>query len=478
MRETGGEEALFLSTIRRHAMLQPGDRVIVGLSGGADSVALFHLLLKNRLGLGIQLQAAHLNHGLRGAAAEEDEAFVRRLCEANDVPLHLRRADMALRPKPKGEGAEAWGRRLRYAFFDELAFLQNAKVATGHTGSDNAETLLFNAARGSFTAGLAGIPPVRGPYIRPLLAFGRGQVRAYCKQMGYAYRQDASNEELIYSRNRLRLQVMPELEAAHPGAEKALCRLAEDMRSLDAWLLQQAQAGLAEARRLAEGREKPEGWFLQGYDAETLLALPAPVRLRALAALLGRAATRTALSQMEEVLSGVAGMAQLPGGLMARRSGGRFLLVPPALYGGAGDELLAEQAPKMGRQPLPFGYVLTSCIEEATGCVWEKQKKEKKDYTFWADYDKMNPYVIRTRRKGDFFAEAGRQGTKTLKKWMIEKGIDRELRGRLPLLARPGSGQVLWVFGAGFSSEVQVAQHSRRQLHICTEYLGKEEAGG
>ena len=159
--------------ISQHQMLQKGDTVIVALSGGADSMALFHFLFSVQNVWGLRLRAAHVNHGLRGAAADGDAAFVRAQCAARGVPL-----DETLLSPPENAGEE-WGRQERYAFFARLAQAHGAKVATAHTCSDNAETVLFNLARGSAARGAAGIPPVRGPYVRPLLWAQRADVLAY-----------------------------------------------------------------------------------------------------------------------------------------------------------------------------------------------------------------------------------------------------------------------------------------------------------
>lgn len=456
------------STIRRHGMLAEGDCVIVALSGGADSVALFHLLAWGRQTLGLRLLAAHLNHGLRGAAAEEDEAFVRALCEQNGVPLFVRQAEGS--PRLAGEGEEAWGRRLRYAFFEELAHSHAAKVATGHSGSDNAETVLFHAIRGSFTAGLSGIPPVRGVFVRPLLDVNREEIRAFCRERGYAYREDASNGDPAYSRNLLRLSALPLLEQAHPGAERALCRLAADMRGLHGWLGAQAE----ELLRAARAEEVAPGWRLPGYMAARLLAAPQPVRLAALARLAGPRAGRSALAGLEAVLEGRCSALALPGGCTAFLRGGRFLLARQSWPEAPREMVLAE-----GEYALPGGYRLHVWVEE-TGCGEKTcEKKQKKGYTFRADYDKIKQCgILRTRSRGDDFAPPGRGLHKPLKKWMIEEGIDRELRALLPLVAERGSGRVLWVWGAGFCAGLQPDADTRRLLCIQTVYAPEENRGG
>lgn len=164
--------------------------------------------------MGLRLRAAHVNHGLRGAAADGDAAFVRAQCAARGVPL-----DETLLSPPQNAGEE-WGRQERYAFFARLAQAHGAKVATAHTCSDNAETVLFNLARGSAARGAAGIPPVRGPYVRPLLWAQRADVLAYLARCGVPHVTDATNDTDAYARNRIRHGVLP-LWSARTRAPRA-----------------------------------------------------------------------------------------------------------------------------------------------------------------------------------------------------------------------------------------------------------------
>ena len=164
--------------ISQHQMLQKGDTVIVALSGGADSMALFHFLFSVQNVWGLRLRAAHVNHGLRGAAADGDAAFVRAQCAARGVPL-----DETLLSPPENAGEE-WGRQERYAFFARLAQAHGAKVATAHTCSDNAETVLMHILRGSGANGAEGIREQNGRYLRPLLDMTRDEIFAYvCKSL-------------------------------------------------------------------------------------------------------------------------------------------------------------------------------------------------------------------------------------------------------------------------------------------------------
>ena len=183
--------------IARHRMFPPGCAVVAGLSGGADSTALTHFLYTRRARYGIVLIAAHINHGLRGEEADADEAAARRFCADRGIPFRVFHADVAALAREQGLCLEDCGRRVRYGFFRSVLQEQGCalgRIATAHTASDNAETILMNLARGAGTHGLRGILPVRGQVVRPLLALTRAEVEAYCACYGLPFVQDASND--------------------------------------------------------------------------------------------------------------------------------------------------------------------------------------------------------------------------------------------------------------------------------------------
>ena len=171
--------SLFLDTIRQYNMINKGDTVAVGLSGGADSMALFHLLYANKEELGINLVALHINHGLR-TESEEEEIFITDYCKKLGVECVVLKADMNSREKPQGFSTEMWARKLRYDFFEKEAKKRGARIATAHSLSDKCETVIFNLCRGTSLKGVCGIPAVRGNIIRPLINCTRSDIEKYC----------------------------------------------------------------------------------------------------------------------------------------------------------------------------------------------------------------------------------------------------------------------------------------------------------
>lgn len=226
----------FLATVDENRLLSRGDRVLVALSGGADSTALLELLLAAARRLGITVCVFHLNHGLRRAAAG-DEAAVRRLCRERGVDLVVERADVAAHARKQRLGVEEAGRELRYRLLDEAADrLDCVRVALGHNANDNLETMLMNLVRGTGPAGLCGIPVRRGRFVRPLLDIERGDLERFLSARGTAWIEDESNRDSTFRRNRLRTEVLPVLVALNGAAVQNARRTARLLANESAYL--------------------------------------------------------------------------------------------------------------------------------------------------------------------------------------------------------------------------------------------------
>ena len=222
------------------SMLKPGLRLAVGLSGGADSVALTRALAERSGELGIVLHTAHLHHGLRGAEADRDCEFARELAGALGIAFHTHVVDVAAEAEANGESLEEAARRLRYAWFRQLmAEGVVDAVATAHTLDDQAETVLGKFLRGAWTEGFSGIYPVvefaEGRILRPLLGVKRAQIEAYLGGLGQGWCEDGSNRDLVFTRNRIRRELLPELERWNPRLKEHLAQMAELARDEEAW---------------------------------------------------------------------------------------------------------------------------------------------------------------------------------------------------------------------------------------------------
>lgn len=256
-------------TIRRYRMLERGDRVTVGASGGADSMALLHFLHTRRGELGVSVEACHINHHLRGPESDRDEAFVRNFCGALGIPLAVYDVDIPA-VKKKHESVEACARRERYRCFGE----RTGKIATAHTASDNAETVLLNLLRGTGTKGLCGIPPVRGETIRPLLRCTREETEDYCRRNGIGYVTDSTNLSERYMRNRIRQRLIPVLTEWNPSFIEGISRMTESVREDELFLEKAAET----ARKQCETEN--------GFPCALLSGLEPAVLARVVSALL------------------------------------------------------------------------------------------------------------------------------------------------------------------------------------------------
>ncbi|MDE7281195.1 MAG: tRNA lysidine(34) synthetase TilS [Ruminiclostridium sp.] len=255
-------------------MLKPGDKVIVGLSGGADSVTLLHCLYSLRETLDIELFACHINHNLRGEDSDRDQKFAEDLCKNLDIPLRVFSVDVKGAAQ-KHQSTEEAARKLRYEKFSEYAEDIGAKAATAHNACDNSETVLLNLIRGTGLKGLCGIPPVRDCFIRPLICCTREEIEEYIKANSLQYVTDKTNFSTDYTRNKVRLQLMPLLLEMNPSFHRGVSRTVSALRKDSDFLEEMAVIALDDAR-LEEGV----------YSSEKLAALDPPIFSRAVSLML------------------------------------------------------------------------------------------------------------------------------------------------------------------------------------------------
>ncbi|MDX1674791.1 MAG: tRNA lysidine(34) synthetase TilS [Longimicrobiales bacterium] len=401
-----------------------GDVVVVALSGGVDSVALLHLLRFPLRGLGLELRAAHVDHAMRPGSAG-DAAWVRGLCTAWGVPLETARLDPPAR-------SEADARERRYAFLDE-ATPAGAWVLTAHHRDDQAETVLFRAARGTGVRGLRGIAPRRGRIVRPLLGFGRAEIRAYAEAAGLGWRVDPTNRDVALARNRIRHEVLPALERARPGAARSLARLAERARAWErAWsaalerleadvVLEQDPAGATLARGV-----------LQSYHRDLRARVLRHV-LRRYGSTPDRAGTHAALEFISSGPSG--GELHLRGGVRLERDFERIRVTASPRTDGTEtpDAPLTIDGPGPGRGRAVVGG-------RAVDVVWGRGGPGP---GITVPLEAL-PVTVRGWRPGDRIRFD--YGSKKLKKLFAERRLDRQARRRTPLVV-DATGRVLWVVG-------------------------------
>lgn len=287
-----------LAAIKQYDMLGNCKGVTAAVSGGADSVALLHMLKMLEKELGIELSACHVNHNLRGEESDGDEAYVRRLCQELDVPVRVFSVDVSGSVE-KHQSVEERARELRYEAFAKMSEELGSKVATAHNACDNTETVLLNLLRGTGLKGLCGIPPVRDYLIRPLILCTRDEIEEYCGENGLRYVTDSTNASTAYTRNKIRLEVIPKLLEINPSLYEGVGRmtfaLGEDSRFLE----DMARDALDEARA-GEGV----------YSAEKLKLLPDPILHRVISLMLrekGTEPTSLRITGFYEIIKSRAG---------------------------------------------------------------------------------------------------------------------------------------------------------------------------
>lgn len=431
------------------ALFAPGDRVLAAVSGGADSVAMLHLLLTLKEELGIAaVSAAHVNHGLRGAEADRDEAFVRQLCDKWQVPLFVHHADVGALAAERHRGIEETGREVRYAFFDRIPDID--RIATAHTATDNAETVLLHLTRGSGLTGLCGIAPKRGRLVRPLLSCAREDIEAYCAAHALTYCTDGTNDDVRYARNRIRAQVLPPLKAVNPSLSAAVTRLTLLCRRDADCLDGMAKAALSSLERDENGCIR----------TAALLRLPDAVRFRVWQCLLtdvGRPLSFDEVCRLDD--------AAKTGGTLSLGRTTRVRFVRGHMeWETIGGPLSAEE-----EQRLIPGKMYTFCgrkyhFDFVSLDETEKSKNVHKNVlNYLADYDKISHDPKLTgRRSGDTVRPAGRNCRKTLKKLLYESDIPAAMRDRIPVL-RDESG-VFLVPGLACDERVRVDAHTVRAV--------------
>ena len=420
-------KAKLLSYCRGEALFSPGDRVICGVSGGADSMALLYCLHSLEAELGITVEAAHFNHRLRGEESDGDEAFVTDFCRQRQIPLHLGSEDVADYSRHHHIGLEEAARQCRYAFFRSLA----GTIATAHNADDHLETVLMHLIRGSGLRGLCGIPPKRDNIVRPILWATREEILACLEEAGLSYREDSSNNSLSYTRNRIRHQILPLLRAENPEVARGVLQQSRLLRAEDQLLD-------AEASTLLQ--KDDEG----AYSTLPLLSAPDPMQKRALRLMVGEHLEQDVslvhIEALQKLLrsSNPSAQVDLPRGLTAFRAYDRLCFRQKAA-----SPLLEIPLQVPGETRIP-------------GTPWKIFCKIQKNFIkmtntpfhFAIKYDMISATVfqVRSRQTGDRL-QLPHGHSKSLKKLMIDRKIPRQDRDLLPVIT--DGSNILAVAGLG-----------------------------
>lgn len=421
-----------LHTIQCHQMLAPRDKVVIGLSGGADSMALAFFLKEYQKTFDLTLTAVHINHKLRGEEAERDAAFVAEWCLEQGIPCRVIEKDVAALAAKKGISTELAGREARYEAFH--AFGEDCKIATAHTLSDAVETVLFRLARGASLDGVCGIPPVRGHIIRPLIDCARGEIEAYCAENHIPYVTDSTNFTNDYKRNLLRNEAVPVLKQINPALEAAVSRFVACARA-DASYLEKAAQGYY--KQILKDNQ---------LDCSAYCALPEAMRSRVLCIFLE---ANGFTPEYKHIMAAD----------RVARHGGKEQFAPDFGVKRFKNNLTVYNFSK--KEPPRFEIMnkLVLSNEEFLNI----SENEKNSFDFCGDYDKIKGSVlVRPRMAGDVIHLPRRGCGKTLKKYLNEIGIPEEKRGAVPVLADEMG--VIGLAGITCDSRVAPSDGTRRFL--------------
>jgi tRNA(Ile)-lysidine synthase len=460
-------------TLHTHRMIQFGDAVLIGVSGGPDSVALIHILRALAPKYGLKLAIAHLNHGLRNNASDSDQAFVATLAEKFQMPLHVERQDVRQYQKSRHLSVEEAARQVRYRFYRRIASKHGYhKVALGHHADDNAEQVLMAMLRGSGPLGLAGIPPLRSDHIiRPLINLRHGELLGFLASQNLDYIEDSSNRELQFLRNKIRSRLLPELQAEYnPKCVESLNRTATILFAEEKWIDDRIRPIFKQAVVL----DDPDslGLSLDRLNQEPIAAQRRLIR-KALLKVKGNL-RRITFTHIEAVLKlaqegAAGGMLDLPDRIRVGQDQGCLLFsksqqlprrtadgeLHSAVFAyayqlpGAGEILIKEAGLQIRFDEIPIEHVLD-------GYQTERQ-------IAFMDRDKVSfPLVIRNFRPGDRFSPLGIRGRQKLKKYFIDHKISRTERMKCPIVL--SRNKIIWVAGHRLDNAVKIDSQTRRLL--------------
>ena len=484
-------EEKVLNYIKEKNMIKPKDTVVVGLSGGADSVCLLTILSGLRSQLEISIKAIHVNHGIRKEAACEDEEFSRKLCEKLGIDFESYKKDIPSISRENHETEEECGRRIRYElFYEEAGRYDSSKIAVAHHMNDQAETILFRMARGTGIKGIGGMKPVNGIIIRPLLCLGRDEIESYLKECGQDYQTDATNDNVEYSRNLIRKQIIPGLESVNEETVSHICSLSEEVLNVMDYMdgivndildlaqvrepIDKSESGFAD-RKLSDTDCKEEKPKIKSqnpskYNASIIDSQDEVIKSYVIRKIIERENVplkdihREHIEAIIKILKNSRSTKlNLPRNTYVLIENGILSLGRKDIYENSVNDF-CEKIAEGGSVDLPDGSRIKSRIIDD----FNMSDIPQNTYTKWFDYDKIiDGLCIRYRQENDFFVINSDGNTKKLSDYMINEKIPKSERDFIPLIAC--KNHVVWIVGHRISADVKVSENTRKVIEISYE---------
>lgn len=450
-----------LQFINENNMIEKGDRIVLGISGGADSICLLRVFVQMRKSYELALFVVHVNHGLRGEEALRDQHFVEDLCKEYEIEYHVETVDVALFGREHGYSLEEAGRILRYdAFEKEYKKRDCNKIAIAHNKNDQAETVLFNLVRGTGMKGLTGIDAMRGHLIRPLLCVTREEIEQYLEELKQEYCVDSTNLVDIYTRNKLRLNILPQLATVNQQAVSNITNCAKQLNEIEQYLKKQTNEVYQRIVNENNGQ-----YFVKVLD---LSQEDVVIQKRILRQMVFQLTKRLRDIEEKHILAvldlcekSVGKKVHLPQGIVANRTYEELVI-------GIVEEQKQPESPSQMEITEEGTY-----SSKAHGIVLEVEilpyKKNmiipKNEYTKWFDYDKIkNTIFLRNRMQGDYLQMNKQGNVKTIKSLFIDEKVPREQRNSIPLLC--DGAHVMWVIGGRISEAYKVTEQSKKILVV------------
>ena len=461
-----------LDYIKKYGMIEPGDIVVAGISGGADSVCLLFMLLEIRKQLPFTLKVVHINHGIRKDAAK-DACYVRELCSKWDISFELVEENIKASAREHGLSLEEEGRRVRYEAFERAFFGEKGKIAVAHNSNDRAETMLFHLFRGTGLAGASGIRPINGKVIRPLLCLRRNEIEAWLQERKISFCTDSTNEQDIYTRNRIRHHILTYAEKEIcQGAVTNMNRTADQLLDAEEYLVRQTKTAMENCVQITDDKEiiikipqfLKEDEYLRGRILLACVERAAGCRkditaahIKNIALLFQGTGSKELYLPYDLVVYKKYDLGMIQKKEKNRRSDiqkegarGMYKVTPPSVL----------DVPGLGR------------VEFTVFPLQHYQNIPEKTYTKWFDYDKITSSImLRTREKGDYLTINNRMGHKSLQDYFVNEKVPREERDRIYLLAE--DSHVIWIPGYRISEYYKVCENTRKILQVCI--LDKEK---
>ena len=451
-------------------MIEEGDRVVAGVSGGADSVCLLFMLCALRERMKFQILVCHVNHGLRGAEADSDEKYVEELCGKLGVPCRIFRENVELTARKRKQSLEEAGRMVRREAFEAMCReYGGTKIATAHHQDDNAETMLLNLARGTGLNGLCGIRPVRERWIRPLLCLGRAEIEKWLESRKIGFCRDATNEEDEYTRNRIRHHIIPALEQqVNMGTVRHLNELSAQLQEVWDFIREQTMGAwdaCVSVKEDAAGRPtvRIDGRRFQETAPAVRKFLAAECIREAAGAQQDIEAVHIdALAALFKKQTGKS--LNLPYRVKAQRTySGVELFQEEKASENAGTDEVELRIP--GETRLPGTNKKILCTVSAAGGDFSAEEIPQKSYTKCFDYDIIKYSLsARFRRPGDYLTVDRKGSRQKLKSYFINEKVPREERDRMLLIA--DGDHIVWIPGMRMSSAYQIGSKTKRILKI------------